>query len=249
MSILRKHLMLGLGLGLALGVAACADSDESDTTVPVDDEANLDERPNPLAEVNRAGNTVRFYEPEPGYIVTVADHEEGRPLLASAELRNKNALEIYETLAGSSAPKLLRAAFQRLRANQAVEGDATRALPEFTPRGTGNKAILSAFDFQEKYCTEFTTQTCDTDKNAGKEWGPYRTGWLYGVLNPLSGSVGLQIRMYKTIGGWRNIVKEDVAAGREKEFFGEGGPIVRRDHKVKVEFVDPGERYHIFFTR
>lgn len=96
--------------------------------------------------------------------------------------------------------------------------------------------------------SHFSTEVCDTDKSTGKEWGPYRTGFLYGVLNPTAGTVGLQIRMYKAIGGWRNIVKEDVAEGREKEFHGEGGAVVRRDHKIKAENVASSDRYHMFFT-
>lgn len=195
-----------------------------------------------LAELQVDGARVRFLELEPGAPIALAFSAPGESPLADPAVKDMTLVEMYEHWTHQPAPELLRTAQDRavvMAQEDAAMAAKVGAELNVTPEAADTIDKLSSEEFAYWYCDG--RQICHLWVTGTGEYERYTTR-VSGTVNPVYGRVRLQIRMYKVIGGWRNVGVTDVQEDEEVSYNTTTGGIAR-PLKVKVYEAD-GDTYH-----
>jgi hypothetical protein len=131
-------------------------SDVDPSMIEMENEAYL----NPIARVNFPGQgSVRFYEPEPGYVVVLQSGVDSLGAKIGAKAAGATLVEKYERLAGAAAPQTLRDAVARAdrlaaEAPPSIAGERGGApqLPEQVPGPLLREKNHTGDWFWDGYC-------------------------------------------------------------------------------------------------
>jgi len=194
----------------------------------------------PLAVIEVDGAQVQFLEQRRGSPFVIAYSVPGQNPLADPALADLTIVELYERLAGESAPLALHEALEReyeAAAELAVpEGEELELDTEPEASEWVEKALTDT-QFRATYCG--LVQICHTDVTGTGEYNRY-TRAVRGWVNPWQGDVSLQVRV-KFITGWQNVAVAEVPQDVEAYYW--TSYAINREQKVKVHNAD-GDFYH-----
>ena len=162
----------------------------------------------PITTLNLdSGAEINFYEPTSGELVVVMKGD------LPSDVDGLNPLAIYEALAGTAAPDVLREAQAR----------ADRALAARPPRGPATQDLVSdpqsggssltAADFSSSYCNASPVDFdyCWTNRTNNYEIDITSVDWIHVHANAYSGQFVLSLSRKQLI-GW-DLIQSDTVVG------------------------------------
>jgi hypothetical protein len=220
-------------VALALLGAGCMDSD-TDTDIP-DVEGST-----PITTLDTEdGVHVDFYEPIPGDLVAVVSGE------LSESLEGKRPVELYEALAGRSAPAELREIQTRIAAARALRDDDVDSIDIAEVKAPAQSRIkLTDTDFDAAYCNPGAVDFdyCWTSRTSDYSIDISSVEWIHSHVNVYSGQLThrLSIR-HPPLGSWTLINANGVTGSSFVSTYSE---VDNGTYRVELTQA-AGARYHL----
>ncbi len=193
---------MGMGMGV---IALTATSTMGCVTGEAEPAESVSREPIAMLGLDN-GARVAFYEPLRGELLVFVQGE------VPGDTAHLKPVEIYERLAGGSAPAVLQAAQQR----------ADRALAARPPRGPATTDVvaapergassLTASGFRSEFCSMngVDFDYCWTDRTANYSIDITSVDWIHAHANVISGSTDLSMYRRNWLGGYDLLFSDTV---------------------------------------
>jgi hypothetical protein len=214
---------------------ACAGAAEPDSSTQVTQHT--------LAVIDVQDSRVRFEELEGGQVALVATRTGAQSVLSDPQVRGLDPAEKYEYWTGDPAPRALSEAVARSLA--ALEDDALAPAADGGAGVEATIAPLNADDFENEFCGISGDRVeCYTDRTGS---GSYASNAyeVRGTVDAVRGSLDLELRMERAIGGWQSRGRWTVLQGQIFDYQLTWKGVAKRPLGVRIIQAEGGA-WHLF---